>query len=112
MQLDVVQAKSLNEMNRITETFVDNNFNIKEDGKNFILLKKRMYGNYYVHILFLCIALFVFNLAIIVNIVYLAISLIWRSPFVLVTTETTDQDGNLLEFTSVDEVIKKGNALF
>ena len=52
-----------------------------------------------------------FSLAIFVNVVYLAYSLLWASPNVLITTEKVDDEGNPLEFNSMDEILDKATAI-
>lgn len=48
----------------------------------------------------------------IANVVYLAYSLLWTSPNVLITTETKAESGESLEFNTIDEVLEKANAMF
>ena len=43
---------------------------------------------------------------------YLAYSLLWTSPNVLITTETKAESGDALEFNTIDEVLEKANAMF
>lgn len=112
MKVEIVPAKNLKEMEDISETFFENKFKIQKRDDNFILMKRRRYGNFYVHILCIFIALFFFYPVIIVNVVYFAYSFIWKSPFVLITTETTDDEGKALEFSEIKEVLEKANALF
>ncbi|MCQ2972584.1 MAG: hypothetical protein MJ209_04805 [archaeon] len=112
MKLDIVHAENSEGMEKLSETFLENKFKINQSDNNFILMKKRRYGNYYVHILFLLIALFVFDYAIFVNVVYFAYSYLWRSPLVLITTEVNGEDGEPLEFSNIDDILEKANALF
>ena len=112
MKLYVLKANNSEEMEAISEELSSHKFKPHTSGKNFILMKKRRYGNYYVHILCLLIALFLFNLLIFVNVIYFAYSFLFNSPHVLITVETTGEDGEPLEFNSMEEVLEKANALF
>lgn len=75
-------------------------------------MKKKRYGNYYVHILFLLIGLFFIYWALIVNVVYFSYSYLWASPHVLITSEIKSNEGEDLEFNTMDEVLEKSNKLF
>ena len=112
MNIDILKASSNKEMDKISEELFSNHFKIHSSSDNFILMKRRRYGNFYVHILCILIALFIFYPLILVNLVYFAYSFIWKSPHVLITTETVDDKGNLLEFSTMDDVLEKANALF
>ena len=39
------------------------------------------------------------------------ISYLWASPYVLITTDTKTEIGDDLEFNTMDEVLKKANAI-
>lgn len=112
MDLFVLKADNSNEMYKISEELSVHKFNIIQEENHFILMKKKRYGNYYVHILFLLIGLFWVYLALIVNVVYFTYSYLWASPHVLITTEIKADDGEDLEYNTMDEVLEKANKLF
>lgn len=112
MDLFVLKADNSNEMHKISEELFVHKFNVIQEENHFILMKKKRYGNYYVHILFLLIGLFWVYLALIVNVVYFTYSYLWASPHVLITTEIKAEDGEDLEFNTIDEVLEKANKLF
>ena len=112
MDLFILKADNSKEMNKISEELSEYKFKTIQEEKNFILMKKKRYGNYYVHILFLMIGLFIVSFALLVNIVYFAYSYLWASPHVLITTETKSDEGEDLEFNTMDEVLEKANKLF
>ena len=112
MKLFILKADNSRQMNDISQELSQNKFKTIQEESHYILMKKNRYGNYYVHILFLLIGLFYFYLALIVNVVYFTYSYLWASPHVLITTETTSDDGEALEFNTMDEVLEKANKLF
>ena len=74
-------------------------------------MKKRRYGNILIHVVCLIIALQFIGIVIFINVVYFAYSFIWASPNVLITTETNDDDGNPLEFSNMDEILKQATRI-
>ena len=112
MDLFILGAKNDSEMNRISGELSEIKFKLIQEDKNFLLMKKNRYGNYYLHILFLFIGLFIFSPMLILNVVYFTYSYLWASPHVLITTEITDEEGNSLKFNNMDEVLEKANKLF
>ena len=112
MDLFILKADNSNEMNKISEELSETKFKKIQEEEHFILMKKKRYGNYYVHILFLMIGLFFSYLALLVNLVYFTYSYLWASPHVLITTETKAENGEDLEFNTIDQVLEKANKLF
>ena len=112
MKLFILKADDSKNMNRISEELLDNKFRITQQENHYILMRKKRYGNYAVHMFFLFFGLFVFQLLLIVNVVYFTYSLLWTSINVLITTEKNDDEGNSLEFNTMDEVLEKANAMF
>ena len=112
MDLFILKAKNNDEMYSICENLEKEKFKTIQEEDNFVLMKRKRYGNYYVHILFLLIGLFFFYPALLVNLVYFTYSYLWDSPHVLVTTETKAESGEPLEYNTMDEVLKKANKLF
>ena len=75
-------------MNKISEDLSQKQIQNYSAGKHYLLMKKKRYGNYAAHMFFLFVELFIFMPLLIANVVYLAYSLLWTSPNVLITTET------------------------
>ena len=112
MDLFILKAKDSKELDRISNELSENKFKVIQEESHFKLMKRKRYGNYYVHILFLIIGLFFAFPALIVNVVYFAYSYLWASPHVLLTTETKTESGEDLGFNTMDEVLEKANKLF
>ena len=112
MKLFILKADNSKQMDEISAELSEIKFKTVQEESHYILMKKNRYGNYYVHILFLMIGLFFFYLALIVNVVYFTYSYLWASPHVLITTETKSEDGEPLEYNTMDEVLKVANKLF
>lgn len=74
-------------------------------------MTKKRYGNILIQVVCLLLALSVFWPLIIVNVVYFSYSYLWASPNVLITTEKVSDAGEPLEFSSMDEVLEKANAI-
>ena len=108
MKLFILKADNSKEMNNISEELAQEKFKITQQENHYILMKKKRYGNYAAHMFFL----FMFMPMLIANVVYLAYSLLWTSPNVLITTETKAESGDALEFNTIDEVLEKANAMF
>lgn len=111
MKLFILGADDSKDLEEISEELSQKKFKAIESDENFVLMKKRRYGNILVHIVFLLLALYVSSLFLMVNVVYFSYSYLWASPHVLITTEKVDEDGQKLEFNSMDEVLSKANAI-
>ena len=74
-------------------------------------MNKRRFGNPLIHAVCLILALSLFSLLIFINVAYFMYSYIWASPSVLITTEKVSDDGEPLEFNSMDEVMDKANSI-
>ena len=98
-------------MEKISEELSQKKFKRIEEQDNYILMKKRRYGNLLIHAVCLIIALFYIGPVIFINVVYFAYSFLWASPNVLITTETVGDDGEPLEFSSMDVILKKATAV-
>ena len=112
MELFILKADNSDEINNISEELSEKKKKKIQEEEHFILMKKKRYGNYYVHILFLLIGLFFIYWALIVNVVYFSYSYLWASPHVLITSEIKSNEGEDLEFNTMDEVLEKSNKLF
>lgn len=104
MKPKIVHARDKKVMKQLSKLFVESKYSIKEEHKNYVLLKKRNYGNVLIHLPFILIGLFYNGYALLVNLGYFAYSFFKRSNVVLITTEKKDEEGNPLEFDSVREL--------
>ena len=111
MDLLILEADSSKEMESISEDLSQNKFKTIEYSDNYILMKKKRYGNPLIHAVCLIIALFYIGPVIFINVAYFAYSFLWASPNVLITTEKVDEEGNPLQFSDMDEVLRKATAL-
>lgn len=111
MQLYVLPADNSKEMDDIANVLSLKKFKLIEEDDRFKLMRKRRYGNILIQVVSLILALQVSWLFLIVNVAYFAYSYLWASPHVLITTEKVDDDGNPLEFSDMDEVLNKANAI-
>ena len=111
MSLYILHADSSKEMEKISEELSQNKFKKIEEQDNYILMKKRRYGNLLIHAVCLIIALFYIGPVIFINVAYFAYSFLWASPNVLITTETVGDNGEPLEFSNMDEILKKATAI-
>lgn len=111
MKLFILGADNSNEMNRISEELSQKKFKLIDEDKEFILMRRRRFGNVLVHAVCLIIALGYFAPLLFVNVIYFTYSYLWASPHVLITTEKVDDEGNPLEFNDMDEVLNKATAI-
>lgn len=111
MKLFILDADNSKEMEKISEELSQKKFKIMEKNNNYILMRKKRFGNLLIHAVCLILALSAFSLLIFVNVVYFMYSYIWASPSVLITTEKVSDDGEPLEFNSMDEVMDKANSI-
>jgi hypothetical protein len=110
MKLFILKADDSKEMEEISKELSENKFKTIESEENFILMKKRRYGNIIIQIVCLALALLFSAVFIFINLAYFTYSYLWASPNVLITTERVAKNGEKLEFDSMDEVLKKANA--
>ena len=110
MKLFILSARDSKDLERISEELAEKKFKTVESDENFILMKKRRYGNTIIQIVIFILALAVSSLFLIANVAYFTYSYLWASPHVLITTEKVDEDGQKLEFNSMDEVLAKADA--
>lgn len=111
MKLFILSANDSKDLERIAEELSQKKFKAIDGDENFVLMRKRRYGNILIQVIFLILALSVSSLFLIVNVVYFTFSYLWASPHVLITTEKVGDDGQKLEFDSMDEVLAKANAI-
>lgn len=111
MSLYILSADNSNQMDKLEKDLSDNKFKTLEKQDNYILMKKRRYGNLLIHAVCLIVALSFIGIVIFINVIYFAYSFIWASPNVLITTETVSDDGEPLEFSDMDEILKQATRL-
>ncbi len=111
MKLFILSADSSEEIKKISEELSEKKFIMIESEDNFALMKKRRYGNLLIQGVCLILALQVSMLFLFINLAYFAYSYLWASPHVLITTEKVGEDGEKLEFDSMDDVLNKANAI-
>ena len=111
MSLFILKANDSEDMDRISAELLENKFKTIEKQDNFILMKRRRYGNVLIHVVCLIVALMFLSVAIFINVIYFTYSFLWASPNVLITTETKGDDGEDLEFNTMDEVLMKATAI-
>jgi len=111
MSLFILKANDSEDMDRISAELLENKFKTIEKQDNFILMKRRRYGNVLIHVVCLIVALMFFSVAIFINVIYFTYSFLWASPNVLITTETKGEDGEDLQFNTMDEVMMKATAI-
>ena len=98
-------------MEAISLELSEKKFKIVQQDDDYILMNKRRFGNPLIHAICLILALFTFSLIIFINVGYFMYSYIWASPNVLITTEEVSDEGEPLEFNTMDEVLEKANAI-
>lgn len=111
MKLFILSADSSEEIKEISQELSEKKFIMVESEENFALMKKRRYGNLLIQVVCLILALQVSMLFLFINLAYFAYSYLWASPHVLITTEKVGEDGEKLEFDSMDDVLNKANAI-
>ena len=111
MKLYVLPANDSKDMDALSEELSQYKFKLLEKADEFILMRRRRFGNVLIHAVCLIIALIYFAPLIFVNVIYFTYSYLWASPHVLITTERVDDNGNPLEFSDMDEILKKATAI-
>lgn len=111
MNLFILGADSSKEMENISEELSQKKFKITQQEENYILMRKKRYGNILIQVVCLILALSVSWVFLIINVAYFSYSFLWASPNVLITTEKVSEDGEPLEFSNMDEILNKANAI-
>lgn len=97
-------AKNRNEMYKFSDKLESAKFKVQSESDNFIYLRKNRYGNIFIHIALILIALFYFQYAIFLNLVYFLYNFYVNSIIIFITTETIDKEGNSIEFSNFDDL--------
>lgn len=111
MSLFILKADNSKQMDEISDELSQKKFKVVEKQDNYILMKKRRYGNLLIHVVCLIVALSFIGIVIFINVVYFAYSFLWASPNVLITTETVSDEGEPLEFSDMDEILNEATRL-
>ena len=111
MKLFILKADNSKDMDSISNELSLKKFKVTQSDKNYILMRKKRYGNLLIHAICLIITLQFVGLVLLINVAYFSYSYLYASPNVLITTERVDDDGNLLEFSNMDEILNKANAI-
>jgi len=106
----ILKAKDFDDMENIAKSFIDKGYKIISSDTKYILAKKRNFGQWYFHLLFLALILFIISnswilyLVCIMYIAYFIFYLFKKSKIVLITTESTDNNGNPVEFDDINNI--------
>ncbi len=111
MKLFILKADNSKDMDSISNELSLKKFKVTQSDKNYILMRKKRYGNLLIHAICLIIALQFVGLVLLINVAYFSYSYLYASPNVLITPERVDDDGNPLEFSNMDEILNKANAI-
>ena len=74
MSLFILKANDSEDMDRISAELLENKFKTIEKQDNFILMKRRRYGNVLIHVVCLIVALMFLSVAIFINVIYFTYS--------------------------------------
>ena len=111
MKLYLLKADNSKDMENIANELSLKKFKLIDEDEKFKLMRKGRYGNILIQVVSLLLALQVSWVFLIINVAYFTYSYLWASPHVLITTEKVDDEGNPLEFSDMDEVLNKANAI-
>ncbi len=111
MKLFILGADNSSEIEKRAEELSEYKFKVIEKDDNFILMRRRRFGNVLIHVVSLILALLLSSAFLIINVAYFTYSYLWASPHVLITTEKVDEDGKPLEFDEMDEILMKATAI-
>lgn len=100
----ILHVKNEADMEELSDILKKSKYNMKYREKNYILLKKKNYGNYILHGVFVLVGLFINSLAFILNVIYFGYCFLKKSNIILITTETKDDVGNEVEFDKAEDL--------
>jgi cytochrome c biogenesis protein ResB len=105
----ILKAENFDDMEKIAKPFLEKGYKIISSNSKHIIARKRSFGSIFIHILLLFLILFVvsYNSLLLyvlcgVYILYFIFNLFNNSKVVLITTETTDEEGNPVEFDDIE----------
>lgn len=111
MKFYILSADNPKEMDKISEELALKKFKSIQNDEDYILMRKRRYGNILIQVVCLILALQVSVIFLAINVAYFTYSYLWASPHVLITTQKVDDEGNPLEFSQMDDVLNQANAI-
>ncbi|MDO5823004.1 hypothetical protein [Methanobrevibacter sp.] len=111
MKFYILSADNPKEMDKIFEELALKKFKSIQNDEDYILMRKRRYGNILIQVVCLILALQVSVIFLAINVAYFTYSYLWASPHVLITTQKVDDEGNPLEFSQMDDVLNQANAI-
>lgn len=111
MKFYILSADNPKEMDKISEELALKKFKSIQNDEDYILMRKRRYGNILIQVVCLILALQVSVIFLAINVTYFTYSYLWTSPHVLITTQKVDDEGNPLEFSQMDDVLNQANAI-
>ncbi len=111
MKLFILPSDNYNDMEKISKELSLKKFKVTKKDNNYILMHKKRYGNILIHVICLIIAFLYVGPVLLINVLYFTYSYLWASPNVLITTENVDDEGNPLEFSDMDEILKKATSI-
>lgn len=100
----VLHVKNNEDMEELSEILKKSKYSINHREQNYILLKKKNYGNLILHGIFIFIGLVINMLGFVLNVIYFAYSFFKKSNIILITTETKDQDNNPVKFDNAEDL--------
>lgn len=107
-KIKILKADSQEDIDNLAKPFLDNGFKVVSKDDVHLIAKKRNFGNFLVHILFIFLILFVISYTswliyvfCIAYISYFVYFLYKKSEVVLITTETTDKEGKPVNFDNI-----------
>ncbi|MCL2115986.1 MAG: hypothetical protein FWH29_07180 [Methanobrevibacter sp.] len=107
----ILKAEDSKDIEKIAMPFLDKGFKVISEDETHLIAKKRNFGSYFVHLIFILLILFVISytswmiyVVCGVYITYFLYFLFSKSEVVLITTETSDKDGNPVEFDNIGDI--------
>lgn len=104
MKPTILHVNNHQDMDELVEILSESKYSIEYNETNYILLKKKNYGNLIIHGIFILIGLFLNVLAFILNVIYFSYCFFKKSNILLITTDTIDIDGNPVEFDKAENL--------
>ena len=104
MKPTILHVKNEKNMTELADILYASKYKMEYREKHYILLKKKNYGHWLPHLIFIAIGLIFNSLAFILNVIYFSYCFFKKSNIILITTETVDDEGNPVEFDKVEDL--------
>lgn len=104
MKPTILHVKNEKDMTELADILYDSKYKMEYREKHYILLKKKNYGHWLPHLIFIIIGLIFNSLAFILNVIYFSYCFFKKSNIILITTETVDDEGNPVEFNKAEDL--------